>query len=94
MKVKVINYQIKTEKRKIKMRNSSSTGEGIVSCGCSIILIVLNLLLGGWSVNFLLQFFMDKTISFFGATVIGLFAGEFSIPIAIVISLLQKFGVL
>lgn len=55
-------------------------------------LIVFNLFVGGWSVNYLLLFFLDKTISFLGAMLIGLFVGEVSIPVAITIALLKWFG--
>jgi len=63
-------------------------------CGCYLFLFLLNLLMGGWSVNYLLMFFAGKVIPFFWATVIGLFAGEISIPVAIVIWILRFCGVL
>ncbi len=73
------------------MRNDDSS---IFSCGCGFIILLFNLFIGGWSVNYLLLFFLDKTISGFGATLIGLFVGEFSIPVAVVIWLLKAFGAL
>jgi hypothetical protein len=72
---------------------SQSTESSIASCGCGILLILFNLFIGGWSVNYLLQFFLAKTISFFGAMLIGLFAGELTVPTAIVIVLLRWFKV-
>lgn len=57
--------------------------------GCLILL--LNLLLGGWSVDYLLQF-LGKNIHWIGDVLIGLIAGQFTIPIALVIWLLQLFG--
>lgn len=62
------------------------------SCGCAI--VIFNLFIGGWSVNYLLGFFLDKSIPFIGAALIGLFAGEVSVPVAIVIWLLVAFGIL
>jgi hypothetical protein len=66
----------------------------LITCGCSLVLILFNLLVGGWSVNYLLSFFLDKTIPFLGAALIGLVAGEISVPVAIVVALLRAFGVL
>ena len=63
-----------------------------LQCGCMLLLLVINLLAGGWSVNYILLAFLGKTIPFWGAALIGLFAGEISIPAAIVISLLKFFG--
>ena len=66
----------------------------LVSCGCGILIIIFNIFVGGWSVNYLLEFFLNKTIPFVGAALIGLFAGEISIPVAVVIAILKYFGVL
>lgn len=60
-----------------------------VGYGCLILL--LNLLLGGWSVDYLLQF-LGKNIHWIGDVLIGLVIGQFTIPIALVIWLLQLFG--
>lgn len=65
-----------------------------INCGCFLFFVLFNLILGGWSVNYLLLSFAEKTIPFFWATVVGLFVGEFSIPIAIVAKILIHFGVL
>ena len=63
--------------------------ESSVSCGCFLVLFVINLLAGGWSVNYLLEFFLHKAVPFVGATVIGLFTGEITIPVAVVIAILK-----
>ena len=73
---------------------SQSSESSIASCGCGLLLVVFNLFVGGWSVNYLLQFFLAKTIPFIGAMLIGFFAGEISVPVAVVIALLKWFGVL
>jgi hypothetical protein len=65
-----------------------------VNCGCFLLALIINLLAGSWSVNYLLYFFLEKTIPFVGAMLIGLFAGEVTIPVAIVIVLLKWFKVL
>lgn len=57
-----------------------------------IFILLLNLAVGGWSVNEILSWF-GKDIPFIADSVIGLFAGEFSIPIAIIGKILMVFGV-
>jgi hypothetical protein len=68
--------------------------ENLGMCGCYLLIFIFNLILGGWSVNYLLLWLAEKTIPFFWATVIGLFVGEFSIPVAVVVAILRWFGVL
>jgi hypothetical protein len=65
-----------------------------IECGCYIAVLIFNLLFGGWSVNYLLDFFAGKMIPFFWAVVIGLFTGQFSIPVAAAIWILKLCGVL
>lgn len=64
------------------------------SIGCLpfIILIILNITIGAWSVAEILSWF-GKTIPFIGNALIGLFVGEISIPVAIVGWILKLFGV-
>ena len=45
-----------------------------------------------WSVNFLLAYFLHKDIPWIGDLVIGLIAGALTIPVAIVMAILQYFG--
>lgn len=66
----------------------------VVQCGCWIVIVVFNIFVGAWSVNYLLLEFLGKTIPFLGAALIGLFAGEISVPVAIVVWLLKAFGVM
>jgi hypothetical protein len=56
--------------------------------------MLMNVLLGGWSVNYLLLSIFDKTIPFLFAALIGLITGQFSIPIAVAIVILRYFGIL
>jgi hypothetical protein len=65
-----------------------------INCGCGIALLVFNLVLGGWSVNYLLDVIFEKTIPFFWAMVIGLFSGQFTVPIAIIVKILEAFNVI
>lgn len=72
----------------------TEVGDGVIKCGCWLVLMAFNVTVGAWSVNYLLQFFMDKTIPFIGAALIGLFSAQLTVPVAIIVWLLQLFGVL
>lgn len=76
------------------MKRSSDGVDVFINCGCSLLLVIFNLWIGGWSVNYLLAFFLDKTIPTLGAMLIGLFTAQLSVPVAIVIALLRYFGAL
>jgi len=67
-------------------------GKIATNLGCLAIVLLINLGVGGWSVSYLLTVLLSKTIPFWGAALIGLFVGEFSIPIAVVVALLRHFG--
>ena len=64
------------------------------NCGCVLAMLIFNVWIGGWSVNYLLSFFLDKTIPFLGSALVGLFVGELSVPVAVVVAILRHFGVL
>lgn len=67
--------------------------ENGASCGCAIAILIFNLILGGWSVDYLLSVFAH-TIPFGWEMVIGIFTGQFTVPIAIIVAILKHFGVL
>lgn len=71
----------------------SDKSASILNCGCALIIFVLNLIFGGMSVNYLLEVFANKVIPFGWAMVIGMFAGEITIPVALVTWILKHFGV-
>ncbi len=71
----------------------SNDSEKNIECGCILLILIFNFLFGGWSVNYLLAL-LSKNIPFIWDAVIGLFIGEVSIPAAIVVAILKKFGVL
>lgn len=62
--------------------------------GCFLLTIVpiINLIIGGWSIDEILSWF-NKDIPWLADAIIGLFAGEISIPVAIVGKILRIFGV-
>ena len=57
-----------------------------------LILLAINVSVGAWSVAQILSW-MGKSIPLLGSVVIGLFVGEFSIPIAIIGKILKACGV-
>lgn len=61
-------------------------------CGCGIFVLLLNLIVGAWSIIEILSWF-GKSIPLLGSIVIGLFVGEVSIPIAIVGWILKACGI-
>ena len=68
--------------------------EGVGVVGCFFTTIIINLLLGGWSVIYLVENLLHKTISWPWAILIGLFGGETTIPAAIIVWILKMAGVL
>jgi len=73
------------------------TGRSSVSlpaCGCWIVVLLFNILAGAWSVTYLLEFFTDKTIAWGWSALLGLIIAEISVPIAIVVKILELAGVL
>jgi len=73
----------------MKSSNKKAGGFGF---GCFMFVLVFNILAGGWSVDQVLGWF-DKNIPFWGDSLIGLFAAEFTFPAAIIGLILQAFGV-
>jgi hypothetical protein len=61
-------------------------------CFVWIIIFILNITVGAWSVIEILSWF-GKSIPLIGSIAIGLFAGEISIPVAIVGYILRISGV-
>ena len=64
-----------------------------VQCITLFLVLILNLVIGAWSVNYLLLTFLGKVIPVWGAALIGLFVAEVSFPVAAVVWLLKLFGV-
>lgn len=53
--------------------------------------IIIQISLGAWSVDFLLNYFLNKDIPFWADCVIGFFVAEISFPIAIIIWIISLF---
>jgi len=62
-------------------------------CFTMIMFALFNVALGGVSVDYILSWF-GKDIPFLADSLIGLFAGEISIPVAVIGWVLNSFGVL
>ena len=60
--------------------------------GCYTAVLIFNILLGGWSVNYLLSL-ASRNIPFWADTAIGLFTAQITFPVAAVIAILKHFGV-
>lgn len=76
------------------MKSYKSKKEVGFQCGCYLIIFIVNLLLGGWSVNYLLLEFFGKTLPTFWAVITGLIVGQFSIPVAFVVWILNTFNII
>jgi hypothetical protein len=74
------------------MKKINNVGSGSIGCVIYIIVIVLNVILGAWSVGEILSWF-GKDIPLLADAAIGLFTGEISIPVAIVGAILKACGV-
>jgi hypothetical protein len=76
-------------KKKLKAPTISTT-----YCSLVALVFALNLLLGGWSVNYLLCYFLGICIPMVLAWGIGLVVGCITVPVAVILWLLQLGGVL
>lgn len=61
-------------------------------CFTVIVILLINLSIGAWSISEILSWF-GKSIPLIASVIIGLFAGEISIPIAIIGWVLKICGV-
>jgi|WetSurSiteA1Bulk_404760.scaffolds.fasta_scaffold47846_2 hypothetical protein len=64
------------------------------NCGCGILLLIINLSIGAWSVSYLVTTFLHEHIAIGWALLIGLVGGQFTIPVAVIAWLLKLAGVL
>jgi len=56
----------------------------------AVIVLAINAIVGGWSVNYILNFF-GKDIPFYADCAIGFFAVDLTIPIAIILWIISLF---
>lgn len=62
-----------------------------LGCGIQLLLLTVYLAVGGMSVNYLLEVWLQKDIPWYADTLIGLLAG-ITVPAAIVTWILRLFG--
>jgi hypothetical protein len=68
-------------------RNYSRTGAGLFggTCGCYILVLLINLTIGSLCLNYCLDTIVGTTISsWLLAGILGLFLGEITIPLAVI----------
>jgi hypothetical protein len=67
------------------MRIHIRLSEDIISLGLMLLACFAYVATCGWSVNYLLWTFLEKSLPFWGATLVGLFVGGVSLPLAIIV---------
>lgn len=56
--------------------------------GCLLLVLIFNLCVGGWSVDYILKF-LGRDVPFIVDALIGLFVAQLSVPIAVVLWIFQ-----
>lgn len=64
-----------------------------IGCGFAFAIVVFNLIIGGMSVNYLSNSIFHKNLPMWADVLIGFFAGELSVPAAVVVWILKACGV-
>lgn len=65
----------------------------IAGCGCIVLMLLINLSIGGWCTQYLLLTWFAKDIPWYADMIIGLFLGELTIPATVITFILKTFGV-
>ena len=73
-----------------KMANKEAGG----LCGCMVLILVINIFLGGFCFDYCLWGIFGKDIPWYADVICGLFLGEFVIPLSFVLWILSWFLVL
>lgn len=63
------------------------------TCGCMVLIVLLNLSIGAWCAQYLLLTWFAKDIPWYADMIIGLFLGELTIPLTVITFILKTFGV-
>ena len=67
--------------------------EGLFGCGCMISILVANLSLGAFATDYSLWYILGKNIPWYGDMLIGLVAGEITMPLMFICFILRTCGV-
>lgn len=68
--------------------------ETCVKCGCFVLVVLFNIIVGTVATNYLIATFLHTVIPVFWAAVIGLVGAEVIVPAAIIVWILRMLGVL
>ena len=61
--------------------------------GCMLVLLIINIVLGGVSFDYCLWYTFGKDISWYYDVLCGFFVGEFTIPLAIIFWIMNLCGI-
>ena len=62
-------------------------------CGCITFVLIFNLLVGGWSINYISNNMFNKNLPLWGDVLTGVFVAEISVPVACVAWTLKTCGI-
>jgi hypothetical protein len=65
---------------------------GAFQCGCVLLVLALNLTVGIWSINYLLDTFVGARAATFPTILGAVLLGEITIPIAVFVWILESAG--
>lgn len=65
-----------------------------VTCGCYIFILAFNLLVGGLTFDYCLQYIFNKDAPWYIDILCGLFLGEITIPLTLVLWLLDLVNII
>lgn len=68
-------------------------GTSGLSCGCIVVILITNLLLGGFAVDYCTNTIAGLNAPFWADCIAGLFLGQFAVPLMIICWFLQVCGV-
>jgi hypothetical protein len=72
------------------MNSNGIAGESLGGC---LLVALVNVTIGAWSVHYCLAFIFNKYVPWYIDVLIALFAAELTIPLAITLWILSFFGV-
>lgn len=61
--------------------------------GCCLSIVLFNLFVGWWSIDFISNQVFNKNLPFIADLIIGVIAAELSVPIAVILWILRSCGV-
>lgn len=71
----------------------SENNVATAGCGCFLITVIINLLIGGFCFDYTVWFIINKDFPWYVDAICGLIGGELFVPLAIICFILNMFGV-